>query len=707
MEPSSTLPTATREAASRRSGFGRDACLAGFLVGGAFGLVQAWTFLAAKDSVLPASLVPIVAVGIVAAHAALGSALLFLAAPILRPLVPGGSRKEGDLPLLCAIAGGATAGLERAAHLLAEGKHGSLALALDGIVLASAVALLVGFAASRLARHPPRGPFLGRILPFAVASGVFLLGARGLLTQAGGGAPSAGRVLALVAVAALLGSLARTLARPFFREPSTGLARRAGRILAAVIAASALPAGAVALLGSRGEPEEALRARPPSRDLPNVLLLTVDTLRADAVGFAREPLARTPNLEALAARGTVFENAYAASAWTLPALASLFTSRFPSECGTGRTGEESGPILAEFWRKGRLEASLPTLATALDVLGYETAGIVTNVWLGRRFGFDRGFDRYRDTTRGEPLRALRPLRLYRIARRFFPGLDADGTLAERTTALALEELEALGEGPFFLWVHYIDPHLPYAAPGASARTADALDAYRGGRFVPEEVRPRVLASYLAEVAYVDREIGRLLRALEDRGLRDRTLVLFTSDHGEEFWEHGGFEHGHTFHAEVTRVPLVVVRPGGEGAGSRIARLVSHLDLFPTVLDLLGSPFPPEARGRSLFAPEGDPRPLFAESLLYGSERRWARTDRRLLALDPRSGEIERIDLEADPGERTLAPPGDPGSASVEEELRAWSAAMLEEAREWIRRSQPGVGDPLGEDWLQQVGYIRK
>lgn len=267
----------------------------------------------------------------------------------------------------------------------------------------------------------------------------------------------------------------------------------------------------------------------PERKPPAILLVTLDTTRADSTGLETDTVA-TPSLEGLAARGLYFSQAYTTAPMTLPAHASMLTGLYPSEHGI----HENARHLAD---------DKVLLADRLREMGYATAAFVSGLPLARQFGLSRGFDVYDDD--------------------FGPAAERR---AGETTDRALAYLEQHGSGPLFLWVHYYDPHEPYDPP--------------------EPFRSRYAASpYLAEIAYVDQELGRLLDACERRSGSDLD-VLVVGDHGEGLGDHGEAFHGNLAYQGVMRVPLIVA--GSGVAAGRVSRPVSSRRVFDTVLAWAGT-----------------------------------------------------------------------------------------------------------------------
>ena len=358
-----------------------------------------------------------------------------------------------------------------------------------------------------------------------------------------------------------------------------------------------------------------------SRDpAPNLfLLVTVDTLRADYLGAYGSERGLTPSLDRLAAESVVFTAAYAPASFTFPSLSTLFTGRYPDELGI--TSNESA-----------LPEGVPTLATELSARGWRTAAVVSNFVLRDACGLAAGFDVYDDTfTRRE------------VTRRWPERAAGD------TTDAALETLDACSEGGgqrCFLWAHYQDPHGPYtppeggrerwlaaerAAPGGTRRLEVNAD-HSGVGGIPryqamqgEREAAFYLAGYAAEVHYLDAEVGRLLEAVEERGLAERAIVVFAADHGEglgegDYW----FAHGEYLSDPLVRVPLLVRLPSGP-VGTR-DDLVAMVDLFPSLLGLLAEPASEaDYLGRDLLADgaeEGDSTAYIAnlaggKTLRYG------------------------------------------------------------------------------------------
>jgi len=369
---------------------------------------------------------------------------------------------------------------------------------------------------------------------------------------------------------------------------------------------------------------------------PSIVLVTIDTLRADHVSAYGYPRATTPNLDALAAGGARFADAYAMSSTTLPSHATIFTSRPPDEHGVVKNGIA-------------LPDDVPTLAEALRAAGWETAAFVSSFVLEHRFGLARGFDHYDDDFTGADHSS--PIR-------HWEGYSLDAPYDRRaveTTDHALAWLAARDDDrPFFLWVHYFDPHGPYDPPAGHREAFLEHDDPRSPRHAVD--------LYDGDVHYADAELGRLLAATEPLA----PLTIVTSDHGEGLWDHGWLAHGVFLYEEMVRIPLVVRFPGVIPPGRVVGGLAAHVDLAPTLAGLIGRPLVADARGRDL-SPQlrgtADPDPDRAVHLQrrqYQASRlghlriagpkHAIRVGTWKLILSPEELGFELFDLAHDPGE---------------------------------------------------------
>jgi arylsulfatase A-like enzyme/Tfp pilus assembly protein PilF len=324
-------------------------------------------------------------------------------------------------------------------------------------------------------------------------------------------------------------------------------------------------------------------APPPAENRPvNVLLITVDTLRADALGAYGNPRAATPWMDRLAAGGVRFDAAHAHNVVTLPSHANILSGLYPSDHGVRDN--------AGF----RFPAAIPTLATVLKARGYATAAFVSAFPLASRFGLARGFDVYDDSFVDAAPRT--------------PLLEQERSGPE-TVALARRWLDAHAAGPAFVWVHLFEPHAPYAPPEPFASRFSA-DPYAG------------------DVAAADAALEPLLRPIVERGgTGPATLVVLTADHGESLGEHGEATHGVFAYESTLRVPLILYEPA-RLAPRAVAESVRHVDIAPTIFDAIGAPLDSTMRGRSLLPiasgqKESEPPLTYFESLSPALNRGWA------------------------------------------------------------------------------------
>jgi arylsulfatase A-like enzyme len=334
------------------------------------------------------------------------------------------------------------------------------------------------------------------------------------------------------------------------------------------MAAAAVGAAVAAGLAWRGRPAPAEANVPSTR--PNVVLISLDTTRADHLGCYGYPKPTSPNLDRLAARGVRYASARAQAPWTLPSHMSLFTSLLPSHCRINALSSILSP-------------DIPTLAQLLQRHGYHTAGLVNDGHMKSIWGFHRGFSRWTEYPVGAP-----------------------AGKCDHITDEALRWLGAAPAEPFFLFLHYYDPHAPYDCPGAfRARFETPLSSAEIDRIVRRHHSPwqpfrdaellkQVIGSYDGAIAWLDQELGRLLARLPEN-----TLVVVFSDHGEAFKEHGWCLHGSSLYEEEVHVALLLSMPGVIPEGLVVGDPVMLLDVAPTVLALCGVPAPPHYEGLDL------------------------------------------------------------------------------------------------------------
>ncbi len=420
----------------------------------------------------------------------------------------------------------------------------------------------------------------------------------------------------------------------------------------------------------------------------NVLLITIDTMRADRLGCYGASGMRTPHMDRLARRGALFQECVSPIPETSPAHASILTGLYPKHHGMRQNGVA-------------LNQSLPVLPDILGSEGFTTAAFVAGFPLLEKFGFARGFDHYDDyLTDGFTSRDGEVQRTERIAQKV---VDAFSFWLERE------------DGPFFAWIHLFDPHAVYAAPGPYRRMY-----YNGAERDPENRSlegvslPGYLllggvtdveypvALYEGEVSYVDHQIGRLIDLLRVRGVLARTLVILTGDHGESMNEHGYyFGHSRFLYEPSLHVPLIMHWPGRVPAGVSVDGPVSLVDLVPTILDLLEIDGAGTWDGSSLVPLLfGSTRPssyMFLErSLLAGGGPGGVRKgDWKFVTTSERGEEL--YNLENDPGELT-------NLLSLERERAKELRGVL---ADWRRDDKPisEILDPRTREVLRGLGYV--
>lgn len=374
-----------------------------------------------------------------------------------------------------------------------------------------------------------------------------------------------------------------------------------------------------------------LEEAPP--DGPDLVLVTIDTLRRDMVGRLSPDAPPTPNLDRLADEGLLYANAWSSSSWTLPSMGTLLTGLPPRSLGVSRwigLPEAAGTLAESAWRAG-----------------WRTAAVVGNPFLGYDYGFQRGFEHFDHGVVLEPLAPAARSVLVRETTRYVVANSEPEDAATLVTRALRWLADEPGDRPVFLWIHLMDPHLPYRwrpLPGDEepptlpddAAFADGmfndLDGLRAAAPSPDpDYLQAVTDLYRREVRYADHWVGRLTDGLRESGRLDRTLLAVTSDHGEEFFEHGGFEHGHSLLPEVTGVPLIVRLPGGRLAGTVVADAAVAQDVLPSLCRELGWRAPEGAPGAASLWPavDGDSEPAtdltVLENMLYGGDdQAWLR-----------------------------------------------------------------------------------
>jgi arylsulfatase A-like enzyme len=455
------------------------------------------------------------------------------------------------------------------------------------------------------------------------------------------------------------------------------------------------------------------------RNRLNVVLITIDTLRADRLEPYGSRRVRTPNIQRLAEEGILFEKAFCDTTWTTPSVASLLTGKYPFDHG-----------LQTYLN--RLSTRESTLAELFEEQGYRTGAIVGSFPLDRRFGLAQGFDSYDDEVdKGY----LRPgSRSQGPKEEWFDGTREEmfrwymGRLMTRTyrtdrqvAGRAIEWLDQHDDDPFFLWVHFYGPH-------------EKLKP-RPRKISERKLRAMREAAYDRDVVIADREVGRFLARLARDPRMDRTAIVLHSDHGETLSEREKPGHGFDLYETTARVPLILRLPGRERGGTRSSRIVRNIDVFPTLLHLAGIEVPEDRPGQDLLAVgQGGDVPAYIESFLHTSayaadgaqgktgleEIRWGlrglRTSKWKLVVrtpirahpDETTSEVEPLpdpefelyDLEADPDERTNL------ASSQPDQLERLLALL----KSYPERGPGEAGETLeldanARDSLRALGYL--
>lgn len=459
----------------------------------------------------------------------------------------------------------------------------------------------------------------------------------------------------------------RALRRPRPRLAGAGLASLLAAVLAAVLAA-----------GCRHAPAA---ARPP-----NVVLVVVDAMRGDRVSANGYPLPTTPHIDALVPEGVDFTNAFSNATWTKPSIATLMTSLYPTEHGARVIGTPTADGLLT----DTLDDHFVTLAERFHQAGYTTGASVCQVHLRPELGFGQGFDHYV---------AVRSHDAFAINRMTF------------------DWLKTVGERPFFLYVHYLDPHWPYkerlpdevgrfgaiALPSKPPRKASLIPDWERG--LGAAGLQALVARYDQTIAFVDAGLGELVDHLRQAGLYDDTVLVVTADHGEGFLEHDEALHSFDPYREVQHIPLVFHLPAAlrpPVPGKRDA-LVSLIDLAPTLLDLAGLAKEPQFRGVSFRREiEGQPAParvVFSETL----SSRAVRTPTRSLILHA-DGRFELYDVDVDPGEtHDLAAQCDAECGRLVELVKRFGAYV--DAHRALRHETKAAMGAEDLQELKSLGYV--
>jgi arylsulfatase A-like enzyme len=437
----------------------------------------------------------------------------------------------------------------------------------------------------------------------------------------------------LLTGAALLIAIVLTTRSRRDTGPRAGLASAGAAAVAALVLISSVPTLEALQQTQQNVPAAAERTVRPR----NVVLISIDSLRADHLSCYGYHRPTSPRLDALAAAGARFDAAYTTASWTLPSHASQLTGRYPLSHGAITLDR-------------RLSTATPTIPTILGPAGFTTGGFVSFEFLRRRYGFDAGFDYFDD---------------------FTTAVDGNNEEHHLTTGPLLNAeivpwINKHADRPFFLFVHNFDVHYDYNPPAPYDTMFD--DDYDGPDMrrysqnphiradMPARYLEQFVALYDGEIRFTDTVIGEIIDAIDRAGIGDDTLVIVVADHGEEFFDHGDRGHGTTMYEEVMRVPLIMRWPRGLKAGRTIDTPVSVVDLAPTIYDLTGVDGPAGLDGESLAAlmsgADVSPRPIYGH--LYARKRpiitAMVRLGSAKYVQDLREPHAQLFDLGSDPQE---------------------------------------------------------
>lgn len=530
------------------------------------------------------------------------------------------------------------------------------------------------------------------LIPFGLMITIFRLRRDVYLEQM----PPMPVLLGVLAGAAVLALLLLTVGRRFFGSGGGAIAKPVPAIGLLIVVM-----GLGALLGpSESKEMPPVRAQIPAhlQDKPNVVLVVVDTLRADYLGAYGDPRGLSPNIDAVGGEGAVWE-AFGQSSWTKPSVATILTSLYASSHGA--------------MSKPSVLPDVTTLADALNEHGYTTAGFVSNINLAPSFNFQQGFDEYTyyapDYLFGADESSSK-LVIYSILRvvnfKLFKDRYVEQYYQDSRTVNgdALPWIERHKDDRFFTLIHYMDPHDPYFAHPYDGKGIARVE----NQNPPAELAAEMKELYAGEIRYMDESFGDLVQTLKDNDLYKNTLIILTADHGEEFQEHGGWWHGTTLYNEQIAVPLITKFPAGTYISGRPRGIARLLDVSPTILSATGAAIPDEWQGDDLAEGIPSSRVAFAEEDHEGNiltaVRKGATKLIRAQAGNPRGlPEVELFDVEGDPGEqRNLAAQREVEIADLDQAAIAISTGASDDAVE-------GAGDVEMDEATRQrlraLGYI--
>jgi arylsulfatase A-like enzyme len=424
---------------------------------------------------------------------------------------------------------------------------------------------------------------------------------------------------------------------------------------------------------------------------PNVILIVIDTLRADHLGCYGYHRNTTPNIDKLADNSFLFNNAVATAPWTLPSIASILTSQYPCVLGIRD-------------KINKIDDRFPLLSEELKIHNYITCGIVSHVLVSMRLGFGKGFDHYIEKEEA----------------------DHKGTSSREVTNMALSFLKENHRKPFFLFLHYFDPHYNYLlherynyypSYKGSIRSGHPIGNlwHRRSTLTEDDIK-YLISLYDSEISYTDEHIGILIDELKRMSIDDNTIVIITADHGEEFMERGWIGHTITLHQELVRVPLIMKFP--EYKERTIDTPVSLIDILPTVYKHLDLQIPDTLEGTALDLDRPDTiptKPVFSETFnpqIHRKEQvepisfRSIQLGRRKLIYDQRKDMIQDFDLSSDPLEQNnLASQESDENRLLRGLLSKWIKYVSSKTKDGPIHDQSDLFTPEQRKQLESLGYL--
>ena len=467
-----------------------------------------------------------------------------------------------------------------------------------------------------------------------------------------------------------------------------------------------------------------------STEKPNILLLTIDTLRVDRLGTYGYTSDISENIDRLAREGVLFERAVAHSPWTRTSFGSILTSTYPSQHGAFMLldsdigSPDALPEDPTSYNSGLRDDAL-TMAQVLLRNGYRNICLQTNPNASFEYGFDRGFHLFLF----RELFAIPISQRSLLGRYLHRGIRLLGWPEGRPFRYAPPNADEVYRAfdtlfssgfpqPFFIWVNFLDPHAPYLSREHKVSIEEA--GISKIHILHDTPIDELSEAYDQEIRFADHYLGKVLDLLDGQGVLDDTVVIFTSDHGEEFEDHQveiqalktrGRFHGHSLYSELLDVPLIIRYPPRLPRGARVEKLVRHIDLLPTVLDLAEvdpGPWSVRQEGSSLLPlmtgqDDEQSRWVFSERNLYGRQQRSVQDDRYKLIVEVGTERIELYDVIADPGERE----------NLAESRRDEADRLLTLLTEWASRMGPVVPPPESDaassedlESLRALGYVQ-